>query len=40
MFPEYAHHIHMILDMLFAGWLVWLLCRVDALEQRMKKLGG
>lgn len=40
MAAEYVHHIHTLIDMLFAGWLVWLVCRNDALEARIAKLGG
>lgn len=40
MAAEYVHHIRTLTDLLFAGWLVWLLYKNDALEARITKLGG
>lgn len=40
MLAEHAMHIHTVLDLLTAVWLVWVLCKVDILEARITKLGG
>lgn len=40
MLGEYTMHIHTAIDLLTAVWLVWMLCKIDALEARITKLGG
>lgn len=40
MLAEHAFHIHTVIDLITTGWLVWLLYKTDALEERVTKLGG
>lgn len=40
MLVEHALHIHTVIDLLFAGWMVWLLHKNEALEARIAKMGG